>query len=463
MSKFEFKLPDIGEGVTEGEIVSWLVKEGDVVSEDQEMVEVMTDKATVTIGAPKAGRIAEVKGNVGDVVPVGQVLVVLDLDGAGGAPEAEARAVQTEAKPAEKAKPAEQTAPARREPEPEQAAKRSSPATAVGDLKENLPGLPQTPRPAEKAAPSAQDSYYDEKPLAAPATRKLARELGVDLRHVEPSGAAGRVTREDVERHASPAAQAPEAVRRASSGAERAPAPTEPQKGDQRVPIRGLRKRIYENMARSMHTGAQFSYVEECDVGELKELRRRANQHAEKEDVKLSFLPFIVKAAVAALKRHPHVNCLVDDTAQEMILKATHHIGVAVATDAGLTVPVLRHADRLSILEISKEIDRLAADARAGKLRREDFGDSSFTVSSLGRLGGLLAPPIVNYPEVAIMGVHEIKQRPVVKDGQIVVGEVMLLSFTFDHRIIDGHIGAAFAKDVVALLEEPARLIVEMT
>lgn len=455
MSKFEFKLPDIGEGVTEGEIVSWLVKEGDVVAEDQEMVEVMTDKATVTIGAPKAGRIAEVKGNVGDVVPVGQVLVVLDLDGVGQAAVA-APAPASQATRGERAE--EKAAPARVEAEP---ARPSSPATAVGDLKESLPGLPRAPATPEKPAPAGRDDYYDEKPLAAPATRKLARELGIDLRHVEPSGAAGRVTREDVERYARSAGGAPESA--VGAPAAPAPVPTESQPGDQRVPIRGLRKRIYENMARSAHTGAQFSYVEECDVGELKELRRRANQHAEKENVKLSFLPFIVKAAVAALKRHPHVNCLVDDATQEMILKATHHIGIAVATDAGLTVPVLRHADRLSILEISKEIERLAADGRAGKLRREDFGDSSFTVSSLGRIGGLFAPPIVNYPEVAIMGVHEIKQRPVVKDGQIVVGDVMLLSFTFDHRIVDGHMGAAFAKDVVALLEEPARLIVEMS
>ncbi|HVR19784.1 MAG TPA: dihydrolipoamide acetyltransferase family protein [Polyangiaceae bacterium] len=442
MSKLEFKLPDIGEGVTEGEIVNWLVQEGDAVAENQEMVEVMTDKATVTIGAPQAGKVSERRFKVGDTVPVGQVLVVLEL-GAGGADSAnvaQAPAPEAQAAPA---------APAAR-PQPS-----GGPvASAVGDIKENLPGMAQ----AASAKPS--NDFYTDKPLAAPATRKLARELGVDLRSVEPTGSAGRVTREDVERHATQpksAAAAPAASPAAPPPAPRASA------ADERVPIRGLRKRIFENMARSKHTAAHFNYIEECDMGRLIELRDRAKPHAEKSGVKLSFLPFIVKAVVAALKRHPRINSVVDEQAMELVVRKTYDIGIAVSTEAGLMVPVLRSADRLSILEIAREIERLASAAREGKSAREDLGNSTFTVSSLGKLGGLMAPPIINYPEVGIMGIHAVKKRPVVRGDAIVVGDVMNVTFSFDHRIIDGDVGAVFAQDIVSYLENPDRLLVEMT
>jgi pyruvate dehydrogenase E2 component (dihydrolipoamide acetyltransferase) len=443
MSKLEFKLPDIGEGVTEGEIVNWLVQEGDSVSENQEMVEVMTDKATVTIGAPQAGKVSERRFKVGDTVPVGQVLVVLEL-GAGGGDAA-------------KVAPAPAPAPAQEKPAaPAKAAPSGGPvASAVGDIKESLPGMGQ----GAASLKAQQSEFYTDKPLAAPATRKLARELGVDLRSVEPSGSAGRVTREDVERHATQGRSAP-----APAASPAAPAaPPRQVAGDERVPIRGLRKRIFENMARSKHTAAHFNYIEECDVGRLIELRDRAKVHAEKSGVKLSFLPFIVKAVVAALKRHPRLNANVDEQAMELVVRKTYDIGIAVATDAGLMVVVVRSADRLSILEIAREIERLAGAARDGKSAREDLGGSTFTVSSLGKLGGLMAPPIINYPEVGIMGVHAVKRRPVVRGDQIVVGDVMNLSFSFDHRIIDGDVGAVFAQDIVSYLENPDRLLVEMT
>ena len=467
MSRFEFKLPDIGEGVTEGEIVGWLVREGDTVAEDQEMVEVMTDKATVTIGAPKAGRVVELRWKQGDVVPVGNVLVVFDTGGGG-------------------------PARARESVEPTAATERAEPAaTAVGDIKEELPGTSlgaRSRQPAVAAVPaSVRPGYSNDNPLAAPATRKLARELGVDLRRVEPSGPSGRVTREDVERHARTSAE-PKApplpainitpitahdvatLRPSARGVDLVGRPklqsTAPsiqvREADQRVPIRGMRKRIYENMARSKHTAAHFTYVDECDATALKALRERARGPAERAGVKLSFLPFIVKAVVAALKRHPALNCVVDDAAQEIVLRKSYDIGVAAATEAGLMVPVVRNADRLSILELGREIERLGAVARDGKIRPEDLGGSSFTITSLGKLGGLFATPIVNYPEVAILGVHEMKRRPVVKGDEIVIGEVMLLSLSFDHRIIDGHVGAAFAREIIDLLEEPERLLIDL-
>jgi pyruvate dehydrogenase E2 component (dihydrolipoamide acetyltransferase) len=328
-------------------------------------------------------------------------------------------------------------------------------ASAVGDIRESLPGTDQktTPAPAQ----------FSDKPLAAPATRKLARELGVDLRSVAPSGSAGRVTREDVERAASGNGKAAAAPAAGSPPAAPAPARRESRGEEERVPIRGMRKRIYENMARSKHTAAHFNYIEECNVGALIALRERVKPYGERAGVKLTFLPFIIKAVVAALKLHPRLNAVVDDQALEVILRKNFDIGIAVATEAGLMVPVLRDADRLSLVEMAREIERLGGLAKSGKIQKEDLGGSSFTVSSLGKLGGLMAPPIINYPELGIMGVHAIKRKPVVKGDQIVVGDVMILSFSFDHRLIDGDVGAGFAQEIVAYLEDPDRLIVEMS
>ncbi len=452
MAQYEFKLPDIGEGVTEGEIVNWLVKVGDTVAEDQEMVEVMTDKATVTIGAPKAGTVTELKGEVGDVIPVGDALIVFEL--AGGA-SADA-------------------------PGPSEDSSDGPAATAVGDIKETLPGMGPGSRPASPPPAPKSGSFFTDKPLAAPATRKRARELDVDLRYVPPSGKGGRVTREDVEKFAHGDARGPKSppspaeasisandavtIRPAGGPAPAAPpiAALEPRAGDERVAIRGLRKRIYDNMARSKHTAAHFTFVDECDSTSLRQFRARAKKHAEAQGTKLTYLPFIVKAVVAALKKHPALNCTVDDVAGEMVLSGGYDIGIAAATESGLTVPVLRNADRLTILEMARELERLGESARSGKLRREDLGGSSFTITSLGKQGGLFATPIVNYPEVAILGVHEMKRKPVVRGDKIEIGHVMLLSLSFDHRIIDGHIGAAFAADIIAYLEEPESLMLEM-
>jgi pyruvate dehydrogenase E2 component (dihydrolipoamide acetyltransferase) len=439
MSKFEFKLPDIGEGVAEGEIVNWLVNEGDAVTENQEMVEVMTDKATVTIGAPKTGTVAERRYKVGDTVPVGDVLVVLEVGGDAGASASPA--------PAPARAPAAEPAPAKTE----------TTASAVGDLRESLPGM-------GKPAAAAPD-YFTDKPLAAPATRKLARELGVDLKTVAPSGAAGRVTREDVERASSGGRAAPAAAAAAAPAAappSEAPRPAA-RATDERVPVRGMRKRIWENMARSKHTAAHFHYIDEVNCAELIVVRDRFKPHAERSGVKLTFLPFLVKAVVAALKRHPRLNSVVDEAAMEHVIRRNYDIGIAVSTDAGLMVVALRDADRLSIVDIAKEIDRLGSAAKAGKVQKEDLGGTSFTISSLGKLGGLMAPPIINYPEVGIMGVHAIKRKPVVKGDQIVIGDVMNLSFSFDHRIIDGDVGAGFAQEIIGYLEQPDRLLVEMS
>jgi len=454
MSKFEFKLPDIGEGVSEGEIVNWLVKVGDGVKEDQDLVEVMTDKATVTIGAPKSGKIAELKGEVGDVVPVGQVLVVFDVENGGGS---------AEAKPAPKAEAKEAPKPEAKEAKP---APKETKASAVGDIKEDLPGMAApAPRPSGN---STNGAYFNDKPLAAPATRKLARELDVDLRRVQPSGPNERVTREDVEAYAKGGAPQGKAPAPARDEAPEGPAPLPPAarpaegRGDERIPIRGMKKRMFESMARSKRTAAHFTYWEEAEVSELIALRDRIKPLAEAEGVKLNFLPLIVKAVVAGLRKNPLMNALVDEEKGEIVVKHSYDIGIAVATDNGLIVPVLRGADQRGILDISREIDRLSSEARAGKARREDLGGSSFTITSLGKLGGSFATPVINLPEVGILYIPAIKQKPVVKNGQIVVGNTMNLGMSFDHRVVDGHTGASFTQDVAALLENPDKLLLNM-
>ena len=485
MATWEFKLPDIGEGVTEGEIVKWLVQPGDQVKEDQPMVEVMTDKATVTITSPRTGTILEARGAVGSIVPVHAVLVVFELGAA--APAAE---------PAPAAQPA--------------AGKSDGPAaTAVGDIKEDLPGMslmigaaPVVAAPAPASAPSAiatprapqASDYWNDKPLATPATRKLARDLGVDLRKVAPTGPHGRVTKDDVHASVSGSAAAPTEPplpAREVVGLEKPPArppkeelalppsrtsaplvapaaDTRPKVAiakdadQERIPLRGVRKRIFDGMMRSKHTAAHFTFVEECDATALQELRSRLRPAAEKAGVKLTFLPFFVKACVAALKKMPALNASFDESTQEIVQHRRYHIGIASATEAGLIVPVVRDADRKSLVDIARDIGRLSEDTKTGKVRPEDLGGSTFTITSLGAEGGLFATPILNFPEVAILGIHRIKEKPVVKDGQIVIGNVMLLSLSFDHRIIDGHIGARFAYEVIGYLENPDRLFLEM-
>lgn len=502
MSTYEFKLPDIGEGVAEGEIVQWLIQPGDVVIEDQPMVEVMTDKATVTITSPKSGKILETRGAVGGVIPVHAVLVVFDLQGA--EPRSSGRAAEAAAPPAAAA------ASSRGAPKPAASSGSDGPAaTAVGDIKEDLPGMNLF---SMSAAPRAVESggapisgYFNAKPLATPATRKLARDLNVDLRVIPPSGPGGRVTKDDVRTGAAASARAgaggaqsaagePAGAGRAGGERERPPeapahlggvvapgadsAPRAPlgrapvriapsqtageAAGDERIPLRGMRKRIFEGMTRSKHTAAHFTFVEECDVSALKALRERLKPAAEKDGVKLTYLPFFVKACVAALKRHPTLNSAFDEETQEIVVRRAFHIGIASATEQGLIVPVVRDADRKSILDVAREIARLSEDTKTGKVKPQDLGGSTFTITSLGQRGGLFATPILNFPEVAILGVHQIKQKPVVRGGQIVIGDVMLLSLSFDHRIIDGHIGAAFAYEVIELLQDPDRLFLEM-
>ncbi len=229
-----------------------------------------------------------------------------------------------------------------------------------------------------------------------------------------------------------------------------------------RVPLAGIRRKIAQKMALSKTTAAHFTFVEECDVGQLKAMRAQLKAPAAEQGVELSYLPFIIKAVVASLKKHPMLNTTLDASTNEIVFHGQYNIGIATATDAGLVVPVIKRADACSLVELAREIERLSADARAGKAKIEDLQGSTFTITSLGSLGGLFATPIINYPEVAILGVHQMKPKPVVRDGQIIIGDVMLLSLSFDHRVVDGHVGAAFAYEVIGYLEHPERLMLEM-
>jgi pyruvate dehydrogenase E2 component (dihydrolipoamide acetyltransferase) len=296
---------------------------------------------------------------------------------------------------------------------------------------------------ADRNAITTQDeAYFQAKPLATPATRHLAKQLGVDLRGVRPTGSGGRVTPADL---------------RAAIGD---PTPSDRRGAalEERTPIVGIRRAIAERMERATTTAAHFTFVEECDAMRLVGLRAQLLPQARRKGVRLTFLPFIIRAVTDALRKHPVLNAAIDERTHELVYKKYYNIGVATATEAGLMVPVVRDADRLGLFELAARIQSVTQAARARTLAPEELRDSTFTVTSLGKQSGLLATPILNHPEVGILGVHRIKEKPVVRDGEIVVGKVMLLSLSLDHRVVDGHVGAAFAYDVIESLEAPDRL-----
>ena len=426
---YEFKLPDIGEGVVEGEVVRWLVKEGDPLREDQPMVEIMTDKATVEIPAPRAGRVAKRMYAEGQLCPVGKVLITIDTDGAPGA--------STVA--------------------PTSASKTEAPAAA--DTATHVSAAAGAAHAAAKSNGTRTASV-----LATPATRKLARDIGVDIREVAGTGPAGRITSDDVREHQASAGGATTTAAR--GGARPAVAvlhtPTR-ETADVRVPFRGVRKKIAENLVRSKHTAAHYTYVEEVDCTDLVTLRRRANERLGERGVKLSFLPFVIKATVGALQKFPQLNATLDEAAGEIVQRRSYHIGLATATEAGLIVPVVRDADRRSLVDLAQEIERLAEATRTGRATRDELVGSTFTITSPGSLGGVLATPIINFPEVAILGVHKIAKRPAVAPSgtEVVIRDLMNLSISVDHRVVDGLDAARFVAEIKAALETPGLMFLE--
>lgn len=452
MANIEFKLPDIGEGVAEGEITAWMVEAGDQVTEDQVMVEVMTDKATVEIGSPVDGTVARLVIQEGETVPVGDVLLVLNAEGS--APVIKAHG--------DHAAPAAQPA----------AAPAAASSTGGGATSAAAPAVATAPAASTTLAATGLPSRQDgtRRVRAAPAVRRLARELGVDVTTLNGSGPKGRITRDDVRaaQGGAPAAPAPSAP--AAAPAPRAPAAApapvaaprpKPIVGDERVPLRGLRKRIAAQMRVSKQTAAHFAYIEEVDVTELVKLRKGAKAAAEAQGVKLTYMPFIIKAACVGLRQFPLLNSSLDEEAGELVYHGAINMGIAVDTPNGLIVPVIRDADHKSMLENSREMFELADRAREGKTKPDDVGGGTFTITNAGNIGGLLATPIINVPEVAIMGVHAIRRKPWVVDDEIVIRDIMYLSLSLDHRVVDGAVGARFMNVVKELLENPSLMLLE--
>lgn len=433
--EFEFRLPDIGEGVVEGEIVKWLVNEGDKVTEDQPVVEIMTDKATVEIPSPKTGTIVKRYWQEGQICPVGQALVL--IAGAGAPPAQLAPAVAaTEANPGAKAEPAPAPAPA--------AKGHSVPAVLA----------PEAAAQPRNGGPQASNG---QKALAAPATRKLARDMGVDIHAVPGSGPHGRVTQDDVRGHKPGSAAVSAAPARAAAG------PLTASAEDERRPLRGLRRKIAEKMVQSAFTAPHVTTFDEVDLTALVAMRARMKVKAEAQGVKLSYMPFFMKAVIGALRQFPLFNASLDDATNEIIVRKAIHMGFAAATDNGLLVPVVKHADQKSILQIAREMGEIAARTRAGKATSDELSGSTFTISNVGSIGGLFATPIINHPEVAILGVNTLKKRPIVMpDGSIQARDMMYLGLSFDHRVTDGAEAVQFLNAIIGYLHDPELLLLEM-
>jgi pyruvate dehydrogenase E2 component (dihydrolipoamide acetyltransferase) len=427
---FEFKLPDLGEGLTEGEIVKWLVKIGDPVEEGQVFVQVETDKAVIEIPSPRKGIVLQLGAAEGETVEVGKVIIVIGE--AGEKPKAV--------------------------PKPKAVRERPS-VGVVGELEEAPEG--EEVRKAEKKVPAkAQPAPALERAeiLAVPMVRKLADDLKVDLRTVQGSGPQGRITKEDVlkasRERKPPAREIPEKAAKAA------------RKYDlygyiERVPLRGMRKTIASAMAKSKSTIPHAAGLDEADVTQLITLKAKAKERAAQKKIHLTILPFVIKAAVAALEEHPYVNASLDDESGEIILKKYYNIGVAVDTRDGLMVPVVKNAKGKNIFQLAAELSDLSEKARSRTIDLADLKGGTFTITNFGAMGGIYGFPIIHHPEVAILGMGKIVEKPIVKDGKIEVRKILPLSLSFDHRVVDGAEAVRFMNTVIELLEDPGLILME--
>ncbi|MBB3238795.1 2-oxoisovalerate dehydrogenase E2 component (dihydrolipoyl transacylase) [Pseudomonas sp. Tn43] len=422
MGTHVIKMPDIGEGIAEVELSQWHVKVGDMVVEDQVLADVMTDKAMVDIPSPVHGKVIALGGQPGEVMAVGSILISIEVEGAGN--------VKESAQPA---------------------AVKEAPAAApkVEAVVESKPVA--APRPAAACQGPMVAREADERPLASPAVRKHALDLGIQLRLVRGSGPAGRILHEDLEAY----------LAQGQSNASTATAAYAQRNDEEQIPVIGMRRKIAQRMQDATQRAAHFSYVEEIDVTAVEELRAHLNEKHGATRGKLTLLPFLVRALVVALRDFPQINARYDDEAQVITRLGAVHVGVATQADIGLMVPVVRHAETRSLWDSAAEISRLATAARTGKASRDELSGSTITLTSLGALGGIVSTPVLNLPEVAIVGVNKIVERPMVVKGQIVIRKMMNLSSSFDHRVVDGMDAAQFIQAIRGLLEQPATLFVE--
>jgi 2-oxoisovalerate dehydrogenase E2 component (dihydrolipoyl transacylase) len=437
-ANYVFKLPDVGEGTAEAELVGWHVKVGDVVSEDQILADIMTDKATVEITSPVSGTVVAIHGDAGQQVPVGGPLVSFQVEGKGNVStplSLEGRGVGGEGGATTSAASAPKTPPA-------------APVSA----RQQTVSTPTQPSPLEGEG-SRRLSERGQRPLASPAVRGRARDLGIELQYVPGSGPAGRIEHGDLDAWVAAGGRGL-SVSGGSTGSTYAKA-----EGTTETRIIGLRRKIAEKMAESVRRIPHITYVEEIDVTALEELRAHLNAEAKKTGkAKLNVLPFIARAIIVALRDQPTINSWYDDEAGVLTTHAAVHLGIAAQTPNGLMVPVVRHAEARDPYDTAEEIARVSGTAKSGKASREELSGSTITITSLGTLGGITHTPIINHPEVAIVGPNKIQERVVVKDGQMVVRKMMNLSSSFDHRIVDGHDAAVFVQRIKGLLEHPATL-----
>lgn len=426
MGTHVIKMPDIGEGIAEVELSQWHVKVGDLVVEDQVLADVMTDKAMVDIPSPVHGKVIALGGQPGEVMAVGSILISIEVEGAGNLKESD--------KPAPVASKETPVAPK------VEAVVESKPAVAA-------------PRPAAAVCQGPMVAREaDERPLASPAVRKHALDLGIQLRLVRGSGPAGRVLHEDLDAY----------LAQGQSNASAPVAAAYAQRNDEeQIQVIGMRRKIAQRMQDATQRAAHFSYVEEIDVTAIEELRAHLNEKYGASRGKLTLLPFLVRALVVALRDFPQMNARYDDEAQVITRLGAVHVGVATQSDVGLMVPVVRHAEARSLWDSAAEISRLASAARNGKASRDELSGSTITLTSLGALGGIVSTPVLNLPEVAIVGVNKIVERPMVVKGQVVIRKMMNLSSSFDHRVVDGMEAALFIQAIRGLLEQPATLFVE--
>ena len=442
MSQIEVTLPDVGEGVTEGEMVKWLVNVGDSVEADQPIAEVMTDKATVEVPTVQAGVVKELKVKEGDVVPIGKVMLVLDSAGAAKSASAEKKTEESKAA----------AAPAATE----------KPATVASAAK---------PSYSSAVIPPAAESRV----LATPSTRRLAREMSIDINDVSGTGLAGRVTRDDVmsvsgSAGATTATYTPAASQPVSAPGKSKPALEIPKPAfqtlssgqEERVAMRGIRKKIAANMQMSKHVIPHFTLMDEANVTELVKLRESAKSVGERYGVKITYLPFVMKALIATSREFPMFNASIDDQSEEIVYKKYFNLGFAADTPNGLMVPVIHDADHKTILQLSAEITDLAKRARDGKLKLEEMKGATITITNIGSVGGNYATPIINHPEVAILGMYKISDKPVMVNGKFRAAKVMNLTITADHRLIDGAVAANFLASFIKKLENPSELMMNM-
>lgn len=448
MAVEQVQLPEIGEGVNEGELVTWLVQPGDAIEVDQPIVELMTDKATVEVPSPMAGTVKELKFGEGDTVEVGATLITLDSSGASSSPSTE-----NPSAPATSDASATGSTPSPAQP----AVAASGSAMAVSS--------PSGPGAAASSAQGGglQPPVAAIEVLATPSTRRLAREMNIDINQIKGTGLAGRVTRDDILKVSQNGA-APSSMQAgpATPVTAYSTPPLWNGGGEERIPLKGIRKKIAENMQMAKRVIPHFTLMDEANVSALVDLRKSLKPHAEKMGIKVTYLPFVFKALIATVKEFPKFNGMIDDEAQEIVYKKFFNVGFAADTPNGLLVPVIKNADQKTIYQLSQEIVDLATRAREGKLKLDEMKGATFTVTNIGSVGGTYATPIINHPEVAIFGMYKIQERPFIQDGELTSAQFMNFTVTCDHRLIDGAEAARFLSAFIQRIENPGRLMMDM-